>query len=373
MSLDKATRARAETLRRQIAQHDYQYYVLDDPEIPDSEYDRLFRELEALEAAYPALVTPDSPTQRVGGKPLAAFDEVVHRVPMLSLENALTADAMVEFDRRVRRRLERDAEMTYAAEPKLDGLAISLRYEHGKLLQAATRGDGTRGEDVTQNVRTIAAIPLQLRGRDWPRLLEVRGEVFMPKRGFEALNRRQRAQGAKTFANPRNAAAGSLRQLDPKVTSTRPLMMFCYGLGEVEGHPMTATHGANMALLQDWGLPISPELQVLSGLDACIAYFSAIGARRDALPYEGRLRPVTDATDGAGGDTGTISGSGRSSSGGAPRSWRWSSGIGGRAGAPSGRGSAQPTVLTKGLRAMRVGYLSKSLRSASPLARAVVT
>ncbi|MGD8956594.1 MAG: NAD-dependent DNA ligase LigA [Chromatiaceae bacterium] len=286
MSLDKATRARAETLRRQIAQHDYQYYVLDDPQIPDSEYDRLYRELQALEAAYPALVTPDSPTQRVGGKPLAAFDEVVHRVPMLSLENALTADAMVEFDRRVRRRLERDAEMTYAAEPKLDGLAISLRYEDGKLLQAATRGDGTRGEDVTQNVRTIAVIPLQLRGRDWPRLLEVRGEVFMPKRGFEALNRRQRAQGAKTFANPRNAAAGSLRQLDPKVTSTRPLMMFCYGLGEVEGHPMTATHGANMALLQDWGLPISPELQVLSGLDACIAYFSAIGARRDALPYE---------------------------------------------------------------------------------------
>jgi DNA ligase (NAD+) len=286
LSLDKATRARAETLRRQIAQHDYQYYVLDDPQIPDSEYDRLYRELQALEAAYPALVTPDSPTQRVGGKPLAAFDEVVHRVPMLSLENALTADAMVEFDRRVRRRLERDAEMTYAAEPKLDGLAISLRYEDGKLLQAATRGDGTRGEDVTQNVRTIAVIPLQLRGRDWPRLLEVRGEVFMPKRGFEALNRRQRAQGAKTFANPRNAAAGSLRQLDPKVTSTRPLMMFCYGLGEVEGHPMTATHGANMALLQDWGLPISPELQVLSGLDACIAYFSAIGARRDALPYE---------------------------------------------------------------------------------------
>ena len=286
MSLDRATRARAETLRKQIAQHNYQYYVLDDPQIPDSEYDRLFRELEALEAAYPALVTPDSPTQRVGGTPLAAFDEVVHRVPMLSLENALTAEAMAEFDRRVRRRLERDAEMSYAAEPKLDGLAISLRYEDGRLLQGATRGDGTRGEDVTQNVRTIAAIPLQLSGRGWPRLLEVRGEVFMPKRGFEALNRRQRAQDAKTFANPRNAAAGSLRQLDPKVAATRPLMMFCYGLGEVEGHPMTATHSDNMALLQDWGLPISPELQVLSGLEDCLAYFSAMGARRDTLPYD---------------------------------------------------------------------------------------
>ncbi len=286
MSLDQATRARAETLREQIAQHNYQYFVLDDPRIPDSEYDRLFRELQALEAAHPALVTPDSPTQRVGGTPLGAFDEVVHRVPMLSLENALTADAMAEFDRRVRRRLDRDTEMTYAAEPKLDGLAISLRYQDGKLLQGATRGDGTRGEDVTQNVRTIAAIPLQLRGRGWPRLLEVRGEVFMPKRGFEALNRRQREQDAKTFANPRNAAAGSLRQLDPKVTATRPLMTFCYGLGEVEGHPMTATHSDNMALLQDWGLPISPELQVLSGLDGCLAYFAAMGARRDTLPYD---------------------------------------------------------------------------------------
>jgi DNA ligase (NAD+) len=286
LSLDKATRARAETLRRQIAQHNYQYYVLDDPQIPDSEYDRLFRELQALEAEYPALVTPDSPTQRVGGTPLAAFDEVVHRVPMLSLENALTADAMVEFDRRVRRRLDRDAEMTYAAEPKLDGLAISLRYKDGRLLQGATRGDGTRGEDVTQNLRTIAAIPLKLRGRSWPCVLEVRGEVFMPKRGFEALNRRQREQGAKTFANPRNAAAGSLRQLDPKVTAMRPLMMFCYGLGEVEAHPMTASHSDNMALLRDWGLPISPELQVLSGLDACLAYFSAMAARRDTLPYD---------------------------------------------------------------------------------------
>jgi DNA ligase (NAD+) len=205
---------------------------------------------------------------------------------MLSLENALSADAMVEFDRRVRRRLDRDTEMTYAAEPKLDGLAISLRYQDGKLLQGATRGDGTRGEDVTQNVRTIAAIPLHLRGSGWPRLLEVRGEVFMPKRGFEALNRRQREQGAKTFANPRNAAAGSLRQLDPKVTAMRPLTMFCYGLGEVEGHPMSATHGGNMALLQDWGLPVSPELQVLSGLDGCLAYFSAMSARRDTLPYD---------------------------------------------------------------------------------------
>ena len=286
MSLDEVVRAKAQQLRERIEQHNYQYYVLDNPQVPDSEYDRLFRSLQQLEAEYPELITPDSPTQRVGGAPLPFFEGVEHRVPMLSLENALSPQAMVDFDRRVRDRTERDDDVTYAAEPKLDGLAISLRYHGGSLAQAATRGDGTRGENVTQNVRTIPSIPLRLLGDGWPPVLEVRGEIFMPREGFEELNRRQRERGEKTFANPRNAAAGSLRQLDPKVTAGRPLAMFCYGLGEVEGHPMTATHSGNMRLLQGWGLPISPELRVLTGLEACAAFFADIGARRTQLAYD---------------------------------------------------------------------------------------
>jgi DNA ligase (NAD+) len=286
LSSDDSIEARVQRLREQIEHHNYQYYVLDRPEVPDSEYDRLFRALEELEAEHPELVTPDSPTQRVGAAPLPAFEEVAHRLPMLSLENALSADALVQFDRRVRDRLERGGDIRYAAEPKLDGLAVSLRYEDGSLLQAATRGDGTRGENVTQNVRTIDAVPLRLRGRDWPPVLEVRGEVFMPRKGFLELNERQRTRGDKTFANPRNAAAGSLRQLDPQVTARRPLAMFCYGLGEVEGHPMSETHSGNMALLRGWGLPVSPELKVLSGLDACTAYYDDIAARRANLSYD---------------------------------------------------------------------------------------
>ena len=273
-------------LRGQIERHNYQYYVLDEPQVPDSEYDRLFRELQALEAEHPELITAESPTQRVGGAPLAAFDEVKHRVPMLSLDNALSVEAMAEFDRRVHDRLKRDGDIDYAAEPKLDGLAISLRYEAGRLVQAATRGDGTRGENVTQNVRTIDSVPLRLIGDGWPPVLEVRGEVFMPRKGFEALNARQRANGEKTFVNPRNAAAGSLRQLDSAITATRPLAMFCYGMGEVEGHPMTPTHAGNMALLRQWGLPVSPELKVVVGLAECAAYFEDIGRRRDDLPYD---------------------------------------------------------------------------------------
>ena len=286
MSRDDAIEAQAQRLREQIEHHNYRYYVLDQPEVPDSEYDRLFRELQALEAAHPELVAPDSPTQRVGGAPLPAFAEVEHRLPMLSLENALSAEAMAQFDRRVRDRLQRSGDIRYAAEPKLDGLAVSLRYAEGRLVQAATRGDGTRGENVTQNVRTIDAVPLRLRGKDWPPVLEVRGEVFMPRKGFLALNERQRARGDKTFANPRNAAAGSLRQLDPKVSASRPLAMFCYGLGEVEAHPMSETHSGNMALLRDWGLPISPELKVVTGLDACNAYYEDIAGRRAKLSYD---------------------------------------------------------------------------------------
>jgi DNA ligase (NAD+) len=299
LSPDKAVRARARRLREQIDHHNYQYYVLDQPEIPDSEYDRLFRELQELEAEYPELITSDSPTQRVGGAPLAAFEEVEHRVPMLSLDNALSPEAMAEFDRRVRERLKRRGDVTYAAEPKLDGLAISLRYEQGLLVQAATRGDGTRGENVTQNVRTISAVPLHLRGREWPTVLEVRGEIFMPKKGFAELNARQRARGEKTFANPRNAAAGSLRQLDPRVTAQRPLAMFCYGLGEVEGHAMRDSHSDNMKVLKRWGLPVSPELRVVTGLAACATYFDEIGVRRERLAYDidGVVFKVDDIAD----------------------------------------------------------------------------
>ena len=279
-------RAQVRRLREQIQQHNYYYYVLDDPRIPDSEYDRLFRSLQQLEAEHPELVTADSPTQRVGGEPLAAFDQVEHAVPMLSLENALSAEAMAEFDRRVRERLGRDEAVSYVAEPKLDGLAISLRYEDGLLVQAATRGDGSRGENVTQNVRTIPSVPLRLLGEGWPARLEVRGEIFMPRQGFDALNRRQREQGGKTFVNPRNAAAGSLRQLDPRITATRPLAMYCYGLGEVGGKLAAETHSGCMHLLRGWGLPVSPELVVLTGLEACAVYFADIGARRGSLAYD---------------------------------------------------------------------------------------
>ncbi len=279
-------RAQLAALREQIEQHDYRYYVLDDPAVPDSEYDRLFRQLLDLEARYPQLVSADSPTQRVGGQPLEGFEEVRHRLPMLSLDNALSDEAMIDFDRRVHDRLDRQGDLSYAAEPKLDGLAISLLYEGGVLVQAATRGDGSRGENVTRNVRTIASIPLRLHGSGWPGVLEVRGEIFMPKQGFERLNERQRANGEKVFANPRNAAAGSLRQLDSRITAKRPLAMFCYGLGEVEGRAMDDTHSANMQLLSTWGLPISPELRVVDGLSGCADYFADIGLRRESLPYD---------------------------------------------------------------------------------------
>ncbi len=286
MSKKPSPQAEITSLRELIERYNHRYYVLDDPEVPDAEYDRVFRALQELERQHPDLITLDSPTQRVGGAPLSAFDEVKHRLPMLSLDNALSAESMADFDRRVRERLKLDGEVGYAAEPKLDGLAISIRYEDGVLVQAATRGDGTRGENVTQNVKTIKSVPLRLKGKGWPPVLEVRGEIFMPKAGFAKLNARQRAQGDKEFANPRNAAAGSLRQLDSKITASRPLAMFCYGLGEVEGHDMGDTHSGNMALLEGWGLPISPELKVMVGLEACTAYYADIAERRDALAYD---------------------------------------------------------------------------------------
>lgn len=299
MSSEEPAGKQIEQLRKQLEYHNHRYYVLDDPEVPDAEYDRLFRALQALEEAHPELVDASSPTQRVGGAPLPAFDEVTHALPMLSLDNALDSQAMIDFDRRVHERLQREAAIVYAAEPKLDGLAISLRYEQGLLVQAATRGDGMRGENVTQNVRTIGSVPLRLQRQGWPEVLEVRGEIFMPRAGFDALNARQRANGEKTFVNPRNAAAGSLRQLDSRITAQRPLAMFCYGLGVVEGGGMAATHADNMARLADWGLPVSPELQVLEGLAACDAFFADIGRRRAELPYDidGVVFKVNAVTD----------------------------------------------------------------------------
>ena len=285
MNIPVAIQQRAAALRTQLAYHNHRYYVLDDPAIPDVEYDRLFAELQQLEQQYPDLITPDSPTQRVGGAPLSGFAEVAHSIPMLSLGNAFSEEELNDFDRRVRQGLAVE-QVRYCAEPKLDGLAISLRYEDGLLVRAATRGDGATGEDVTANVRTIAAVPLRLYGEAWPRVLEVRGEVYMPRQGFEQLNARQRELGAKSFANPRNAAAGSLRQLDPRITATRPLSMYCYGVGLVEGMDLPDSHYAMLQHLRDWGLRISPEVQLVDGAAGCLDYYRAIGARRDSLPYD---------------------------------------------------------------------------------------
>ena len=259
MSAPAAARKRAKALREEIREHDYRYYVLDEPDVPDAEYDRLFRELKELEEQHPDLVTEDSPTRRVGGQPLEGFDQVEHRVPMLSLDNAFSAEDVEAFDRRIRERLESDDDIVYAVEPKLDGVAISLRYEGGVFVQAATRGDGRTGEDVTHNVRTIRAVPAVLRGSGYPDELEVRGEVYMPLAGFEALNDAARTAGEKTFANPRNAAAGSLRQLDPAVAAKRPLTMFVYGSGAVAGGQLPGTHSETLARFAAWGLSRVPR------------------------------------------------------------------------------------------------------------------
>jgi DNA ligase (NAD+) len=279
---DAAKRIRE--LREQIGHHNYRYYVLDDPEISDAGYDRLLKELQGLELEHPQLVTPDSPTQRVGAQPAREFGTVTHAVPMLSLDNALNEHDVLEFDRRVRERLDVER-VAYSAEPKIDGLAISLRYESGFLVQAATRGDGTKGEDVTANIRAIRSVPLQLRGRA-PALLEVRGEVFMTRRSFEQLNRRAAEKGEKTFANPRNAAAGSLRHLDPGVTASRALDLFFYGIGASEGWTVPKRHSEVLAGLRDLGLRTSPEIDVVDGIEACLAYYARIGARRDSLAYD---------------------------------------------------------------------------------------
>ena len=279
-------------LRAELDGHNYRYYVLDEPSVPDAEYDRLFRELQALEAEHPHLVTAESPTQRVGGEALAAFGEVRHEVPMLSLGNAFEEEDLLAFDRSVQSGLGLagdlfggGAEIEYSCEPKLDGLAVSLRYEHGQLVRGATRGDGSTGEDISSNVRTIRNVPLKLQGEGWPQVLEVRGEVFMPKSGFEELNARQAESGGKTFANPRNAAAGSLRQLDPKITASRPLEFCCYGVGQVSGELATTQVGM-LEQLKAWGIPISRELTLAKGVQACLDYYRDIGERRMDLAYD---------------------------------------------------------------------------------------
>ena len=280
-------------LRAELDGHNYRYHVLDQPSIPDAEYDRLFRELQALESQYPQLVTPESPTQRVGAEALSAFGEVRHEIPMLSLGNAFEEEDLRAFDRSVQAGLGlkggdlfgADVEVEYSCEPKLDGLAVSLRYENGQLVRGATRGDGSTGEDISSNVRTIRNVPLKLQGEGWPQILEVRGEVFMPKAGFEELNARQAESVGKTFANPRNAAAGSLRQLDPKITASRPLEFCCYGVGQVSGE-ISSTQVGMLEQLKAWGIPISRELKLAKGVQACLDYYRDIGERRMALAYD---------------------------------------------------------------------------------------
>ena len=279
--------ARKDELCDLINKFNYQYHTIDNPEVSDSEYDRLFRELKQIENNYPALLTLDSPTQRVGGQVLDKFSQVSHSLPMLSLDNMFNEADLKAFDKRVKDWLNSENTPTYVAEPKLDGLAISLRYEQGILVQAATRGDGSVGEDVTVNTRTISSIPLKLIGSGIPEVIEIRGEIFIPKLGFESLNKQQIADGKKPFVNPRNAAAGSLRQLDSRITANRPLEIYCYGLGEIKGlAEMPESHSAAMSMIEKWGCRISPELQKVSSIKACEAYIKQIGERRDTLAYD---------------------------------------------------------------------------------------
>ncbi|MBF8292134.1 MAG: ligase [Steroidobacteraceae bacterium] len=279
-------RHRVERLRAEIERHNRLYHVLDNPEIPDAAYDRLMAELRALEQQHPELVVPESPTQRVGGSPVPEFAEVRHQLPMLSLDNAFAREDVEAFDRRVRERLETDEQVGYACEPKLDGLAVSLTYRDGLLALGATRGDGTIGEDVTHNIRTIPTVPLRLSGRGWPDLLEVRGEVFMSSAGFDEMNRRANEKGEKIFVNPRNAAAGSLRQLDPRLTASRPLEIYFYSAGRVEGKPLPDLHSEILKVLRGWGLRTSPETQVVTGVDGLLGYYEDIGRRRSSLRYQ---------------------------------------------------------------------------------------
>jgi DNA ligase (NAD+) len=285
MARSKASERAAE-LRELLDRYNYRYHALDDPEVPDAEYDRLMVELRDIEALHPDLTTADSPTQRVGSAPLAAFGSVRHRIPMLSLDNAFSEEEVRDFDRRVRERAGPESVVRYSAEPKLDGLAVNARYESGAFVQGATRGDGETGEDVTSNLRTIKALPLKLRGPHAPRVLEVRGEVFMPLAAFERFNREAVARGEKTLVNPRNAAAGSLRQLDPRMTEARRLDLFIYGVGYVEGGELPGHHSEVLKMLRGFGFKICPQTRVVESVEGCLAYFQDIAAARATLPYQ---------------------------------------------------------------------------------------
>lgn len=282
----RATSQQVEKLRQQINEHLHQYHVLDAPVISDAEYDKLFLALQQLEQDNPELITSDSPTQRVGAAPLKEFAEVQYEIPMLSLENAFTEEDVVAFDQRIHDRLNMTKPIEYSCEPKLDGLAISLRYEKGLLVVASTRGDGTTGEDVTENIRTIKSVPLRLHGKDFPQVLEVRGEVYIAKAGFKKLNANALEKGEKVFANPRNAAAGSIRQLDPRIAASRPLSMFCYGIGVVEGIKLPEKHSEVLSLLKNFGFPVSPDIAVQEGIENCLKYYKKIGEKREKLAYE---------------------------------------------------------------------------------------
>ena len=278
--------SRAGELRDIITEHNYQYYVLDDPRVPDAEYDRLFRELQDLEAQYPDIVTPDTPTRRVGASVETTFEEVVHRIPMLSLDNAFSDEELRDFDRRVRDRLKTEEDIEYVCEPKLDGLAVSLHYESGVLTRAATRGDGYTGEDITANIRTIPSVPLRLRGDNVPELVEVRGEVYMPREGFETLNKRLADKGEKTFVNPRNAAAGSLRQKKPTVTARRPLELCAYSVALEDESRLPATHWEGLQQVGAWGFRINPEMRRATGAGDCLQAYNELMDKRASLPYE---------------------------------------------------------------------------------------
>ncbi|CNK33077.1 TPA: NAD-dependent DNA ligase LigA [Yersinia enterocolitica] len=273
-------------LRTSLRHHEHLYHVLDAPEIPDAEYDRLMQQLRELEAQHPELITNDSPTQRVGAAPLDAFEQVKHEVPMLSLDNVFDEESYLAFDKRVHDRLKRADPLTFCCELKLDGLAVSLLYEDGELVRAATRGDGTTGENITANVRTIRAIPLRLQGDNIPRRVEVRGEVFMPLAGFEQLNDDARRKGGKVFANPRNAAAGSLRQLDPRITAKRPLTFFCYGVGLLEGGELPRSHIQRLMQFKAWGLPVSERVKLCTGSEQVIAFYRQVEQDRGGLGFD---------------------------------------------------------------------------------------
>ncbi|MGH7895405.1 MAG: NAD-dependent DNA ligase LigA, partial [Candidatus Binatia bacterium] len=282
----QSVRHEVDRLRRALDDHNYRYHVLDDPEISDAEYDRLFRRLEDLERAHPELITPESPTQRVGATPAPGFETVQHRQQMLSLQNAMTREEVAEFDARARKFLGLGT-LVYAGQPKMDGVAVELVYEHGLLTVGSTRGDGVIGENVTANLRTVKSVPLRLRAteRQAPARLEVRGEIYQPLKAFRALNREREEAGQPVFANPRNATAGSLKQLDARVTATRPLDLVCHGVGEVDGAAFK-THAELLAALASWGLKPVPESRVLETLDDVVAYYHDLARRRDELPFE---------------------------------------------------------------------------------------